>query len=311
MSYFNRHLDEIYDQISIDEYDQISIDDHLESLRAKGLKYRVKHTKSGDSLLEIEIYPINPVWKELEGKERAKASLPSREAQKNLNQANKVKSILRLLHANFTTEDIWCTFVYDHEYMPADMKEAVNHLKNYFRRLKRHIKKNELPELKYIYVTERVENEKTGKIHAHHHLVMNFRDRDTAEKLWKLGGRTEAKRLQPDPDGTFTQLANYLAKTETKEGNRRGSKTYVPSKNLARPKTTKSDYRLPKTDYRISKKRVTEMALNENKAIEVLEKHYPGYKVAGDIKPKFSDYTAGAYMYVCMARKDAHRVDRR
>jgi len=298
MFYFNLHPEELYDQVSIDDY--------LESLRAKGLKYRVKLIKSGDTLLEVQMYPVNPAWKATKDKNRSKPFNVSKEAQKQLNQNNKQKHILRLIHSNFTTKDIWCTFTCDQENIPKDLEEARKHLKNYFARLRRYIKKHGLPELKYIYAIERVENKKTGKLHVHYHLVMNFSDRDVAENLWTLGGRTHTRRLQPDPDGTFTELANYLAKPETKEGNRKGTKTFSTSINLEKPKSISSDYRLPKTNYKISKKRITEMVLNENKAIEILEEHYKGYKVTGSVKPKFSEHAAGAYMYARMVKRPSN-----
>jgi len=290
-------------------FEQQSIDDYLELLRAKGLQYRAKLTKSGN-MLEVEIYPINPVWLNNKGKERAKTPNPTRKEQKNLNHANTRKHVSRLIHANFTSKDIWVTFNYDHKHMPADLNEATKHLKNYFKRLRRHIKKNNLPDLKYIYVTERVENEVTGKVHSHHHIIMNFRDRDTAEKLWTLGGRTQSRRLQPDVDGSLEGLAKYIAKPETKDGNRKGAKTYATSQNLVRPKPEYATTILPRTKYRISKKRIEEMALDEQKAIEILEQHYKGYKVVEPIKPRRSDYTAGVFIYVRLMKKPG-RVQRK
>ena len=293
MPYSNSYLEELYNKASIDDY--------LESLRAKGLQYRAKLIKSGDAMLEVEIYPINPVWKD--NAQRAMPLTPSRKAQANLNHANTRKHVSRLVHTNFSRNDIWVTFTYGHEHMPADVAEATKHLKNYFKRLRRHIKKRGLPELKYIYVTERVENEKTGKVHTHHHVIMNFRDRDTAEALWTLGGRTHARRLQPDKDGSLEGLANYISKPETKEGNRKGAKTYATSKNLAKPEVRRSENRLPLTGYRISKRRIAEIAIDENKAIEILEGHYSGYKLAEPPRVLFSDYTAGAFIYARMINK--------
>ena len=290
--YSKRNFAELFQS----QYEQISIDDHLESLRAKWLQYNAKLFTSGN-MLELEIYPINPVWKKNKGMKRAEASGPSRKAQRNLNDANTRKHVSRLIHANFSSSDIWVTFNYGHERMPADLAEAAKHLRNYFKRLRRYIKKHCLPELKYIYVTERVENEKTGKVHTHHHIIMNFRNRDIAEGLWTLGGRSQARRLQPDSDGSLEGLAKYIAKPETKEGKRKGAKTYAHSQNLVKPEMRQSENRLPATNYRISKKRITEIALDENKAIELLETHYKGYKLVSRIKAKFSKYTAGVYIY--------------
>ena len=133
-------------------------------------------------------------------------------------------------------------------------------------------------------------------------MVMNFRDRDIAESLWTLGERTQVRRLQPDEDGSLEGLARYIAKPETKEGNRKGAKTYATSINLEKPSVTRSDHRLPKTGYRLSKKRVTEIVMDENKRIAILEEHYKGFKVVELPPPKFSDYSTGAYMYVKLVK---------
>jgi len=284
-----------FDQLFAQGYEQLSLDDHLESLRAKGLQYRTKLTKSGN-MLEVEIYPINPVWKLQKGQKRAKVTT-SREEQARLNLDNTRKRVSRLVHANFTRRDIWVTFNYGHMHMPKDIAEASRHLKNYFDRLKRHIKKHNLLELKYIYVTERVENEKTGKVHTHHHIIMNFQDRDTAEALWTLGGRTQSRRLQPDQDGSLGGLARYISKPETKEGNRKGAKTYATSKNLKKPEVRTADNKLPGTNYRLSKKRVAEMVADESKIADVLTNNYSGFILTQLPKAKLSEYTAGAYIY--------------
>jgi len=289
------------DPYFIDLYEQLTIDDVLEAMRAKGLQYRGKWILSGD-MLELEIYPINPVWKTMEGEKRAKAAYPTRQEQKNLNHTNTRKRVSRLIHCNFTRKDIWLTFTYEEKHMPEDIAKATANLKNYIKRLRRHIKKHSLPELKYIYITERVENESTGKVHTHHHMVMNFRDRDTAESMWKFG-RTQARRLQPDVDGSLEGLARYIAKPETKDGNRKGAKTYAYSKNLSTPEIKPADGRLPKTHYRLSRKRVMEMATDEGMASEVFETLYSDFKLVGLPVVRFSDYTAGAFIYARMMRK--------
>jgi len=296
------------DPYFIDSYEQLTIDDILESMRAKGLAYLGKTILSGD-ILEVSIYPENPVWKSKESEERAKASLPTRKEQQNLNHRNTRLRISRLIHCNFTNNDIWVTFTYSPENMPEDIKRANEHLKNYFDRLRRYLKKNNLPDLKYIYVTEHVVNEATGKLHVHHHVVMNVNDRDAAETIWTMGGRTHSRRLQPDVDGSLEGLARYIAKPETKEGNRKGAKSYAFSKNLTKPKIDRAPGRLPGTRYKLSKKRVTEMATSEQKAIAVFEEHYPDFKLIDQPIVKFSDYTAGAFIYARMVKKPgkAHR----
>jgi uncharacterized protein (DUF1330 family) len=178
-------------------YTQISIDNHLEALRDKGVgRYRCKTIISGTTL-ELEIYSLPKPQKG----QRSMPEKPSRQTQINLNNANKQKLVMRLVNANFTSNDMWATLDYKTAYTPQSEEKAYKNIKNYIRRLKRHTKKHGLAELKYIYVTEWVQNSKTGKIHAHHHIVMNFPDRDKAEEIWKVGFRPQTRRLQPDDYG--------------------------------------------------------------------------------------------------------------
>ena len=276
-------------------YDQVSIDDYLESLRDKGIgKYRCKTIVSGE-MLEIEIYPL---FKRPQV-EKSKPLNISRRAQMNLNDKNRRKRVMRLVNTNFGHKDIWLTFTYNPENVPEDKELAYNDIKNYIRRLQRHIKKSSLEDLKYIYTTEWVKNELTGKLHAHHHVIMNFRDRDKAESLWNKAGRTQARRLQPDDYG-LNGLASYIAKEETKEGNRKGSKRYGCSLNLKKPDEYIADTKIKKRD-------VIKLAENQNEGQDFFEDLYSSYFSKSykflDMTIKGSNYHAGAYIYVQMKQK--------
>ena len=277
---------------------QISIDEYLENIRSTEIKnYRVKTIKSGE-MLEVEIYPV---YKKSQSTKIASFE-PSRVAQQNLNYENRKKYITRLVNTNFNNAHMWATFDYSHIHMPTSPLEAQKNIQNYFRRLKRHIKKNKLEELKYIYVTEWVENEKTGKIHAHHHIIMNFADRDKAEELWEKGHRLQTRRLQSDDYG-LEGLARYIAKEETKNKDKKGVKSYVPSKNLEKPKMAISDHK-------ISKRKASQIAENENTAKEIFENLYKDYKF-NDIKVKYSDYVAGAFIYTRMKQSHTNKVSKK
>lgn len=260
-----------------------SREEQIESLRDKDIKkYRVKTIKSG-KMLECEIYPI---WKTSK-KKRAEKSKPSRKAQQNLNEKNTKKNIIRLINTNFTEQDMWATFTYDDEHLPADDELAKKDMQNYIRRLKRHIKKNDLEELKYVYVTEYEDDPKKGKKRVHHHIVMNFKDRDVAEQIWDKGGRTHSRRLQPDDYG-LEGLARYITKDP------RNSKRYSTSRNLKKPKVTIADSK-------VNKRTAEKLAKNINEANETFEKLYQGYSF-NDIDVKYSDFMSGAYIYVRMKR---------
>lgn len=278
---------------SVDNYEELytmpledNREEQIEALRDKDIKkYRVKTIKSGE-MLECEIYPI---WKTGKKDNRREKKKPSREAQKNLNEKNTKKNVIRLINTNFISEDIWATFTYDNENLPDNPEQAKKDMQNYIRRLNRHIKKNNLPTLKYIYVTEYEEDEKKGKKRVHHHIIMNYRDRNTAEEMWDKGGRTNARRLQPDDYG-LEGLARYITKDP------KNSKRYTTSRNLEKPKITIADSKM-------TKRKAEKIANDPNLASGIFQKLYEGY-IFKDINIKYSDFVSGAYLYVRMRQME-------
>ncbi|QNU67246.1 hypothetical protein EHE19_001480 [Ruminiclostridium herbifermentans] len=285
MPYSNSYTLENYEVIYDIQYED-SIEEKIEALRDKNIKkYRVKTIKSGQ-MLECEIYPI---WKTGNKDIRMKKKKPSREVQKNLNDKNTKKKIIRLINTNFTNEDIWATFTYDSKHLPGSPEQAKKDMQNYIRRLNRYVRKNKLPALKYIYVTEYEEDEKKGKKRVHHHIVMNFRDRDAAEKIWDKGGRTHSRRLQTDDYG-LEGLARYITKDS------KNSKRYTTSRNLEKPKITIADSKM-------TKRKAERIARDQNLASDIFEKLYEGY-IFNDIDIKYSKFVSGAYLYVRMRQRD-------
>lgn len=256
-----------------------NIQDQIEGIRSKGGRYRVKTIKSGN-YLESEIYPI---W-DTSSSERRPKTKESRRAQRNLNNKNIIKKLIRLMNCNFTNDDILCTFTYDDRHLPKDMKKAQQDIVNYLRRLKTYVKKHNLPELKYIYVTE-YNNQDEKKIRVHHHLVMNFYDRDVAEKYWKGGGRTQSKRLQHDEYG-LEGLARYIMKDP------KGTKRYTCSQNLKKPIVTVADSKMTNA-------KVLKIIEHRIDAKDFFTKMYKGYDF-NDMQLFFSDYVSGAYIRVRM-----------
>ncbi len=242
-------------------------------------KYRVKTIRSG-KMLEYECYPL---WK-ISARRNKKINLSS-DAQNALNEKNKIKKVIRLINHNFTDKDTWATFTYDDEHLPSSVEEAKKFMGNYIKRLRRKIKKLGLKELKYIYVTE-YDPEKTR---IHHHMIVNVSDRDMLEKMWKGGKRTHARRLQED-DNAYEGLARYITKDP------RGKKSYTPSRNLKKPIETVSDFKM-------TKKKASVIASNENLAKEKFEKMSKNYKLV-DVKVYVSDFISGAYIYAKLKRKE-------
>lgn len=145
----------------------------------KKMSYRTKTIQSG-KYLEVEMYPVFTGIKS----GRTKKQKPSSKKQKNLNDKNAKKNIIRLIHSNFGEGDLMITLSYDNKNRPADEEQAKKDIDNYIRRLKRYRKKNNLPELKYIAAIEYKDAQEGKNVKIHHHMIMSAMDRDEAEKIW-------------------------------------------------------------------------------------------------------------------------------
>jgi hypothetical protein len=245
--------------------------------------YRTKVIESGDQL-EVETYPIwktsmTRLFRELK---------PTRAAQAALNVKNTRKRMIRLTNANFGAADIYLTLTYAPKRFPATVEAADKEIANYMRRVKHYAKRHGQPELKYIYVTDFGADPKSKK-RVHHHIIMNFANRDIAEKLWNGGGITDSSRLQPDEEYGLTGLAQYISNVTN------GRKRFVTSKNLKQPE-------IMINDGIFGKRLIKRVFYNRADAAAEYEKRFPGYKFTG-IKKYVSDWVSGVYMYVQMRRK--------
>lgn len=248
----------------------------FERLRHKNVfRYRTRTIKSG-KMLEVEVYPI---WNTQNEARKARV-VTTREAQKNLNDKNARKKLIRKINANFDEEDLCVTLTYK-DHVP-DEEEARRDIRNYIRRVRQYRKKNSLPEMKYVYVIEYGGSDGRRK-RVHHHVIMSGMDRDIAESLWNNRGWANSRRLQPDDYG-LEALARYM----TKEPN--GGKRWCASRNLIEPKVTVADTK-------ISKRKVEEMATDfEAKPAAIFGKLFPDYDF-NDCDVRHSSYVAGAYIY--------------
>ena len=98
--------------------------------------------------MDGDIYPVF----QAPGKRRSRCK-PTSEIQQKLNQKNAEKKLTRLVHSNFTEDDIALHLTYRPGEEPQTEEEAQHILSNYIRRLKRRYAKLGL-ELKYISCTE-------------------------------------------------------------------------------------------------------------------------------------------------------------
>lgn len=167
--------------------------------------------------MDADIYPVfQPAGK------RRKKCKPTSKIQEKLNQKNAEKRITRLVHKNFTKNDIALHLTYTTP--PDSPEQAQRDLYNYIRRVKRARKKLGLPPLKYVSCTEN--GKRSGRVH-HHLIISGGMDRDLLEELWGKG-YANSKRLQFGPDGV-TGLAHYIVK------DREFYKRWNCSKNLEQP----------------------------------------------------------------------------
>lgn len=276
------HL-EIYDNKVLGEE---TPEEKIEDLRkrvGKRYKYIVKTIISGE-MVECEIYPVYLKRSEVPRREKKKES---RESQKNLNDKNAIKQFTRIVNTNFTKDDLMITLTYEDKYLP-NYKRAKKDITNYINRLKRYRKKNNLPDLKYVYVIEWVDEEeqhKSKKIRVHHHIIINQMDRNAAEDIWRMG-RVEAKRLQPDEYG-LEGMARYLLKQP------KGDKRWTGSRNLDTPIVYRSVSKL-------TKRKAEKMAMDPNNLPELFESLYKDKYKYTDHDKYYSDFVGGFYLYCRM-----------
>lgn len=244
------------------------------------MAYREKRIYSG-KVLEVEIYYVSEKERKRHRREKTKESTPK---QKNLNDKNAKKHLIRLINTNFTNKDLSVTLTYDDENYPASEEDAKKDVVNFLRRVKRHCKKNNIPDLKYIAVIEYKDpSEHQKKVRIHHHLIISGDiDRDDVEKLWKKG-RANADRLKADENG-YEALARYISKDP------RGNKRWTQSRNLKQPIVKVNDYKY-------SKKRVETLAKAPDDR-QTFESLYKGY-IFTECKAKYNDLT-GTSLYIKM-----------
>lgn len=281
-----------------------SIEECIEQLKRSGKAYGyvVKTIQSGD-MLESEIYPLYRKRKQQPKREETKES---RLAQINLNWKNAVKYAVRLINANFKQNDYFVTLTYKDGDLPGE-EQAKKDIRNYIAKLRRYIRKNKLPELKYMYSIEFIgedERGRTKKIRIHHHIIMNsVISRELVEDMWGKG-RADAKRLQPDEFG-YEGVTRYITKKRklhqcNKDGPeetdvRKFEKSWVSSKNLKKPTINKATTKL-------TRRKAENMAKNQNQLKELFEQLYNNKYIYNDSTTYLSDITGGFYIYARMRR---------
>ena len=262
--------------------------DEPSDIRVGQMGYKRRTTKAGPRL-EAEIYPVFGAERKNQIREARKNRTP--EKQRRLNEQRAKHRLVLLIDTNFGEGDYHLTLTYAGE--APDLDRCKKDIRNFIDRVKRLRARRGLGELKYIYA---IGND--GKARIHVHMIMNGGiPRDELEAMWAKG-RTNLVKLQPDEHG-LQGIANYLFRqnAEAKNtGDYAWQKTWVPSRNLKRPKTRKRDCKCSNAKV----KRLTSDI--SNRAKEIMEKLYPGYRFVQCIV-KYSDIVDGVYIR-CVMRKN-------
>ena len=238
--------------------------------------------------MDAEIYPVF----QAPGKRRKKCR-PTKEVQAKINQRNAERRLVRLVHANFTEEDLALALSYDRAHMPADEIAAKKIMQRFLRQLRQEYRKLGL-ELKYIWTSET--GKTTGRIH-HHLILSGGMDRDRLEELWGRGW-ANSKRLQFGDDGV-TGLARYMVKTQL------DYRRYSCSRNLVRPEPVELDGRMDRAE----QQRLAEM-VEDGTIYQEMEKIYPDYACI-EAEAVRNEINHGVYIRIFMRRKTPEMIEGR
>lgn len=243
-----------------------------------------RNEKSGAEMLESMVYPSFP------NREDVPKTAKKREtgqAQKNLNDKNARRYLIRLANINFSKGDIWATFGWDDDNMPEDEERAEKDIKNFIERINYRRRKAGLENAKYIYIPAI-----DGYARPHFHILISGdgMDRDELEDLWTKCERKNTRRVKPDDDFLITGIATYITQ------NPHGTKRWRSSKNLKKPDAPTRSYR------KFSRKKVNGMVRDFEELKAQMEKAYPGFKFL-DAEVKHNDKVAAFYIYARMIKK--------
>ena len=194
---------------------------------------RSKEYITGD-YMEIEIFNLPAYIKPFKRKRKIRESTP---AQKNLNDKRSKRYLIRLIHNNFTSRDLFVDLTYDNEHLPETRAGVAKDVRNYIKRLQRTREKEGLDKLKYVYVIS-CSDQEGNKVRWHVHMIINGMDRDTAEDKWGKGF-ADAARLQFGDTG-ITGRAIYMFRQSKHE------RSWSCSLGLKKPEATVSDHKISK-----------------------------------------------------------------
>lgn len=239
--------------------------------------------ESGTTMLESMVYPSFKKREDIPEEGRGK----TKPSQRNLNDKNSRRQIIRLANINFGEGDIWATFGWDNKHMPDSEERAKKDIRNFIEKINYRRKKMGKENTKYICILAF-----DGQERPHFHILLSGDgvDRDELEELWTKCERKNTRRIKPDDDFMITGIGTYISQ------NRKGQKRWFSSKNLKKPDKPTRSYK------KFSRKKVEKMVRDFEVLKEQMEKAYPGYKFL-DAEVRHNDRIAAFYIYARMVKK--------
>ncbi|MBR2216496.1 MAG: hypothetical protein IJ849_12190 [Selenomonadaceae bacterium] len=218
--------------------------------------------------------------------------------QRNLNNKRSKRYFEALVHSNFVKGDLHVTVTYDEKHNPADLKEAMRNVDNFIKRVNYQRKKQGLPPVKYVCVTE-----EGAKGRIHHHFIMDGKlGRDILEKKWGKG-YCNADRLQPDDKKELAPLIGYLCKDP------KGRKRWTSSHNLIKPWDSVNDDPRNMSGKKLDK--LKDLPEDCEAAKEIIESDNPGYELV-ELEKEYREDIGQWYFFCRMKLKPVDKsVDKR
>ena len=268
------------------------------------------------NLLEIACYPILRLGEAAKREAKRRHSTP---AMEKVNARNAERKIMRYIEANFSPEACVVTGTYAYpangdyammdvkamagEYearkLPWEMERVRMDVRNWLGKLRRRVKQlagDPRRDFKWLIRIEEGKEPPIPGIPAkfHFHAVVEGPglDSQTVKALWEeKHGTARVDGLCLNDDGA-ARLARYFTKQKS------GGRWWSHSRNLIDPPPRVSDRK-------VSRRRLSKLAGDVMKdGREILEKLYPGYRLAEAPLVRYSDFVAGAYIYARMRRRD-------
>ena len=267
--------------------------------------------------LEVACYPITRLTGEARREAKRRRSTP---AMAKVNARNTERHIMRLIEANFHEgEAVVVTGTYAYppqgDYAMMDVKAMAAEyearklpwepervrmdVRNWLGRLRRRVRKVGGDPARDFRWIVRIEEGKEpplpgipAKFHFHAVVEGPGLDDQTVKALWEeKHGMAHADPLSM-ADDKVAGLARYFTKQKA------GGRWWSHSRNMIDPPPRVSDRK-------VSRRRLARLAANViADGREILEKLYPGYRLAEAPVVRYSDFVAGAYIYARMRRRD-------